>query len=119
MKTWPQTTREPDTVATCKSVRQTEDFCMFLRQFTRRRQWHPSPVLLPGKSHGLYSLLGFSVHGISQGRILGWVAIFSSRASSQPRDQTHISLCLLHCKQIFYLVNHQRKICSISVLTFF
>ena len=26
----------------------------------RRRQWHPTPVLLPGKSHGRRSLVGFS-----------------------------------------------------------
>ena len=26
----------------------------------RRRQWHPSPVLLPGKSHGWRSLIGCS-----------------------------------------------------------
>ena len=25
-----------------------------------RRQWHPTPVLLPGKSHGLRSLIGYS-----------------------------------------------------------
>ena len=25
-----------------------------------RRQWHPSPVLLPGKSHGWRSLVGYS-----------------------------------------------------------
>ena len=25
---------------------------------TRRRQWHPTPVLLPGKSHGQRSLVG-------------------------------------------------------------
>ena len=25
----------------------------------RRRQWHPTPVLLPGKSHGWRSLVGF------------------------------------------------------------
>ena len=31
-------------------------------------------------------------HGILQTRILEWVAILSSRGSSQPRDQTHI-LC--------------------------
>ena len=31
---------------------------------------------------------GFSMHGILQARILGWVAISSSRGSSQPRDQT-------------------------------
>ena len=27
---------------------------------TRRRQWHPTPVLLPGKSHGRRSLVGCS-----------------------------------------------------------
>ena len=32
-----------------------------------------------------------SVHGIFQARILGWVAIFYSRESSQPRDWTHVS----------------------------
>ena len=32
-----------------------------------------------------------SVHGILQVRILKWVALPSSRESSQPRDQTHIS----------------------------
>ena len=34
---------------------------------------------------------GFSVHGILQTRIQEWVAIPSSRGSSQPRDRTHIS----------------------------
>ena len=33
------------------------------------------------------SLPGSSVHGISQARILEWVAIPFSRVSSQPRDQ--------------------------------
>ena len=30
---------------------------------TRRRQWHPTPVLLPGKSHGWRSLVGWSPWG--------------------------------------------------------
>ena len=30
---------------------------------TRRRQWHPTPVLLPGKSHGRRSLVGCSPWG--------------------------------------------------------
>ena len=34
---------------------------------------------------------GSSVHGILQPRILQWVAISSSRGSSQPRDQTQVS----------------------------
>ena len=35
---------------------------------------------------------GFSVHGILQARILEWVAVLFTRGSSQPRDQTHVSL---------------------------
>ena len=34
---------------------------------------------------------GSSIHGISQARILEWVAIPFSRGSSQSRDQTHFS----------------------------
>ena len=30
---------------------------------TWRRQWHPTPVLLPGKSHGQRSLVGYSPWG--------------------------------------------------------
>ena len=50
------------------------------------------PALL--RFHGLYSLPGSSLHGISQARILEWVAISSSRGSSIARDRTHIS-CLV------------------------
>jgi len=35
---------------------------MYLNLF-RRRQWHPTPVLLPGKSHGQRSLVGCSPWG--------------------------------------------------------
>ena len=37
------------------------------------------------------NLLGFSVHGILQARILEWIAISFSRGSSWPRDQTRVS----------------------------
>ena len=40
---------------------------MFYKDFTKlslsRRQWHPTPVLLPGKSHGQRSLVGCSPWG--------------------------------------------------------
>ena len=45
------------------------------------------------------SLLGSSVHGLSQAKILEWVAIPFSRGPSQPKDQTLIS-CL--GRQILY-----------------
>ena len=34
-----------------------------LSRRTWRRQWHPTPVLLPGKSHGWRSLVGCSLWG--------------------------------------------------------
>ena len=37
------------------------------------------------------SLIGSSVHGMLQARILEWVAIASSRAPSQPRDWARVS----------------------------
>ena len=46
-----------------------------------------------------HSPLGFSIHGISQARILERVAISSFRRSYQPRDRTHIS-CI--GRQIFF-----------------
>ena len=46
-----------------------------------------------------YSPTGSSAHGISQTRILEWVAISFSRGSSKPRNQTHVS-CI--GRQILY-----------------
>ena len=35
----------------------------YCRSLFQRRQWHPTPALLPGKSHGLRSLVGCSPWG--------------------------------------------------------
>ena len=43
------------------------------------------------------SLPASSVHGISLGRILEWVAISFSRGSSWPRDQTQVSHIVGRC----------------------
>ena len=45
---------------------------------------------------------GSSVHGILQARLLEWVAMSSSRGSSQPRDQTHISYVSCMGRQLLY-----------------
>ena len=37
--------------------------CFCLSPWPWRRQWHPTPVLLPGKSHGQRSLVGCSLWG--------------------------------------------------------
>ena len=60
------------------------------------------------------SPLGSSVHGVSQGRILEWVAISSSGGSSQPRSPASPAL-----QTYFLLLSHQRKfreaVCSRSL----
>ena len=33
---------------------------MLTKCLTQRRRWHPTPVLLPGQSHGQRSLVGYS-----------------------------------------------------------
>ena len=38
-------------------------FLTFVKKALRRRQWHPTPVLLPGKSHRWRSLVGWSPWG--------------------------------------------------------
>ena len=45
-----------------------------------------------------------SIHGIPQARILEWVATSFSRASSQPKYQTHIAYI---GRQILYHLSHQ------------
>ena len=42
-------------------------YLSFSHAFSRRRQWHPTPVLLPGKSHGWRSLEA-AVHGVAKSR---------------------------------------------------
>ena len=39
----------------------------------RRRQWHPTPVLLPGKSHGWRSLVGCSPRGRQESDTTEWL----------------------------------------------
>ena len=48
------------------------------------------------------SLPGSSLHGISQVRVVEWVAISFSRASSPPGDQNPVFCVSCICKQILY-----------------
>ena len=58
-----------------------------------------------------WSLPVSSDHEIFPARILEWVAMLSSRGSSGPRDQTHISCSLLNW-QVDFFFNHQRQLIS-------
>ena len=56
-------TEYPDSLQSTGSQSQTQ--LKRLSMHYRRRHWHPTPVLLPGKSHGWRSLVG-CIHGVSK-----------------------------------------------------
>ena len=65
----------------------------------------------------LATLSGSSIHGISQTRILEWVAISFSRGSSRPRDRSHVSWMSSELQADSFLISHlgspiQAGICS-------
>ena len=43
-----------------------------------RRQWHPTPVLLPGKSHGRKNLVGCSPWGCKESDMTEWLSFHFS-----------------------------------------
>ena len=58
----------------------------------------------------LCDLMGYTVHGILQARILEWVAVPFSRGSSQSRDSIQGSNPgLPHCRRILYQLSRQRS----------
>ena len=60
-----------------------------------------------------YSPPGSSVHGISQARILEWVAIFFSRGSSQPRN------CQAYCigrRILHHCATREAPLCHVGTM---
>ena len=53
-----------ETVKRLPTMRETR-FNSCIRKMPWRRKWHPTPVLLPGKSHGQRILVGYS-HGVAK-----------------------------------------------------
>ena len=53
---------------------------IFVNMESWRRQWHPTPVLLPGKSHGQGSLVGCSPWGCSRTRLSDFTFTFHFHA---------------------------------------
>ena len=71
------------------------------------------------------SLPGSSIHGISQARVLEWVAIPSSSGSSQPRDWTQVSCIACRFFTVWVIreaCGHhlgEDKICNMGILLVF
>ena len=58
----------------------------------QRRQWHPTPVLLPGKSHGRRSLVGCSARGRWESDMTKWLPTFTFHFHALEKEMaTHSS----------------------------
>ena len=63
-----------------------------LGYFHWRRQWQPTPVLLPGKSHGRRSLVGCSPWGCSESDMTEQLHFHFSLSSLEKEMATHTSI---------------------------
>ena len=54
---------------------------MLYCQINRRRQWQPTPVLLPGKSHGWRGLVGCRLWGRTESDRIGDLAAVAAARS--------------------------------------
>ena len=70
---------------------------IYLRYGHRRRQWQPTPVLLPGKSQGVSSSTRrawwAAVYGVAQSQT--WLKWLSSSSSSKTLTHTHTHIYIL------------------------
>ena len=53
-------------------------FDPWVRKIPLRRKWQPTPVFLPGKSHGQRSLVGYSLWGFKELDIVGLLGLAGS-----------------------------------------
>ena len=67
---WPQDGKRSVFIPTPKkgNAKECSNYCTIalISHASQRRQWHPTPVLLPGKSHGWRSLVGCSPWGLKE-----------------------------------------------------
>ena len=68
-----------------------------------RRKWQPTLVLLPGKSHGQRSLVGYS-HGVAE----SWIRLYSLGAISAAYAVAAVR-CWSGCEEILHVQGQSRS----------
>ena len=57
-------------------------FKAWVRKIPWRRKWQPTPVFLPGKSHGQRSLAGYSLWGRKESDVTEWLSMCTHNCST-------------------------------------
>ena len=101
--------------------------CIAIRFFTNELPGKPLFIIAAKSLQSCLTLCdpmdcsqtGSSVHDISQARILGWVAISSSRGYSQARDGTQVSCLypLSHQERPFSMVSTSKSVTTSSPIS--
>ena len=88
-------------------------FSPWVGKISWRRKWHPTPVFLPGKSHGWRNLVGYSPLGHKESDTTE--QIHFSHNDTKPQTQLELGLC----KSNWYFEEEVRWFCSeFSTVTF-
>ena len=71
-----------------------QSYCFFpeFALLFHRRQWQPTPVFLPGKSHGQRSLVGYSPWGREESDTTKWLHFHFSLSCTGEGNGTHSSV---------------------------
>ena len=95
---------EPGRLQSVGSLRVRHDWAPSLSLSTFmhwRRKWQPTPVFLPGESHGRRSLVGW-VHGVAQSRTRLKRLSSSSRMDSMDSSPCQVPLCMEFSRQEYW-----------------
>ena len=65
-----------------------------------RRKWQPSPVLLPGESHGRRNLMGYSPWGLTESDTTEWLHLLTYLLTSAAAAKSLQWLFLLQCMKV-------------------
>ena len=95
-------------------------FDPWVRKIPWRRKWQPSPVLLPGKSHGRRSLVGYSPWGRKESglRDFTFFSLYAQRLGLQASTAGGASGSLvLELRSLLAASSGQKRILKTTLLT--
>ena len=85
-------------------------FSLWVGKIRWRRKWQPTPVSLPGESHGQRSLAGYSPWGWKKSDTTEWLTLSISFCSFHPSSDCGVffPLCVLQMQPCFtYALLHR------------
>ena len=90
----------------------------WVRKIPWRRKWQPTPVFLPGESHGQRSLASYRPWGSKELSVIGWWAWLSSFTPKRKMSKKATILVDNLSLVIFKEMTPKKEVLLVSVFTF-